>query len=309
MEKDEYLIDENCKFPHKKIKVDDLDIIETIRFFDFNQNMQNDVNEKEQSSEKKSFYIIGGIHGDEIQGIRAAESIINYLTNSKTVFATNLKASLNLTIIPIINKLGYLAGLRNSPSPGVSISMLKEGKIYVEEKEVFDISTFSMKILRTNPEGWTDPNRLWEDNKTLVKLHLEKVVEEKPDYILFLHDWADYYGGLICYGDIEEKQINPNDCLRKIFEKYELKKKNKDKIEYFSYYDKKKDSNIMGWHLIEKYGICNFTLENFAYSEESQKIHFAIALFILGKISQIQIKSEDLVDFVIKETEDFMNKN
>lgn len=307
MEKQNYEIDEKCKFPHKKIKVEDLDSIDTYVLYQPNEQIK--LEEPNLSVKKKLFYIIGGIHGDEIQGVKAVEHLQNYFSASKSIFADNLKSSINIVLIPVINKLGFLAGLRNSPCPGTEICLLKEGKIYVEEREVFDIKTFSMKILRTNPDGWTDPNRLWEENKTLVKNHLEKIVLEKPDYILFLHDWADFFGGFFCYGNILSEKINPNNCFKRIFEKYQVKKNTGGKeIEYFSFYNKN-DQNIMGLHLFEKYGICNFTLENFAYSEESQKIHFSISLMVLALISNLNIATDELETLILKETDSFFSYN
>lgn len=308
MEKDEYEIDEKCKLPHKKLKVEDLDSIDThVLYHPTEQNKSDQPNDF--SIKKKLFYIIGGIHGDELQGIKAVEHLQSYFSFPKSTFAQNLRSSINIVLIPVINNLGFLAGLRNSPCKGTQICLLKEGRIFVEEKEVFDIKTFSMKILRTNPDGWTDPNRLWEENKTLVKSHLEKIVWEKPEYILFLHDWTDFFGGFICYGNILSEKINPDNCMKRIFEKYQMKKNTGAKeIEYFSYYDKN-DQNITGWHLFEKYGICNFTLENFAYSEESQKIHFSISLLILALISNLNIATEELENLIIKETDTFFTQN
>ena len=40
----------------------------------------------------------------------------------------------------------------------------------------------------------------------MVKFHLEKIVNEKPDYIFFHHDWSNTNSMLACYGDGKKKK-------------------------------------------------------------------------------------------------------
>ncbi len=55
--------------------------------------------------------------------------------------------------------------------------------------------------LKEVPEGWTDPNRGWDNNVTLAKKHLVKIVDEQPDFLIFNHDWSDKLGIVMYYGE------------------------------------------------------------------------------------------------------------
>ena len=272
------------------INIESLDKVETIDF--------------SFSNKLKTIYIVGGIHGDEIQGVKGAELLKSYFQKNNE-FSQKLRSLINIKVIPILNKIGYLAGLRCSPTEGLEIKFTSEGKIKVEESEVFDVTSFSMKILRKNPEGWTDPNRGWDSNKTLVKKHLLKIIESSPDYIFFHHDWSDVHPYLNYYGDdgFDEKLIALIGIIQKFSDKKIKNSKSNKNINLIGKYNEMNDSITTSYEILKLFKISNFVFETYAYEDSSSVIHFCVVLFVIAKLCNLEFSDEELIEIIFKESQ------
>jgi hypothetical protein len=99
------------------------------------------------NKELKTFYVIGGIHGNEIKGIEGAFLLKKYF-DSERDFCKLLFSKFNIKLIPILNVVGNLAEARCCPPSNMDLEFENE-KVIIKENEK-----------KSNPpEGWNDPNR------------------------------------------------------------------------------------------------------------------------------------------------------
>lgn len=289
----EFITDEKCNQLHVKLNSNSIDSIETFEF-------------KSKSQTDRTLFIIGGIHGDEIQGVRASQALISlFKSTSQHTILQRLSERLNITIIPAINKIGYLAGLRFSPPENQTIEVLENGAIYVREKEVFDVRSFSMLVQRQTPDGWSDPNREWERNNTLVKKHLERIIKEAGDKLsdtkmLFLHDWADLDGMVNCFTDRDVDLFKKSEAVMKRFKVLDTRKTQKKPakpVEYVYKYNQKEDF-LLGWHLLKEKSIENFTQEAYAYDPVSARLHIANTLLIASVIAGLEVSDDSVAEYI-----------
>ncbi len=112
----------------------------------------------------KRVLILGGVHGDEVEGVVLAQGILSRLLRHDDL-------SLRLTLIPTFNLDGVLAKTRGN-ARGVDLNR--------------NLPTKDWSNIATTPRYQPGPSPLSEsENRALV----EFIENEKPDFIISLHSW------------------------------------------------------------------------------------------------------------------------
>ena len=62
--------------------------------------------------------LAGGIHGNEIRGIEAVSHLVQSLKKNDNPMISNILSNIRLHVIPILNVVGHLAGVRCCPQTG-----------------------------------------------------------------------------------------------------------------------------------------------------------------------------------------------
>jgi len=236
--------------------------------------------------------IVGGTHGNEVQGVRGVARVIKYLKNPTNELGAEILTKSTVIAVPVINGVGYVAGARTCPrmqaDPEVVFS---EGKVWVRDDEKGSINP---------PKGWSDPGRGWEKNDTFVKHHLEQLLKFNPSVILFNHDWAPPQGSLKYYGDKIEETISAG--VRQIFRQFYPTKTifGKD-WKFCEVASISKDYMKTSWDLWQKFGIPNYTIENYLFSERSADIHTVVSLFLLAKHAGVTWDDNRLIAEIFKD--------
>lgn len=108
--------------------------------------------------------ILGGVHGDEIEGVLAAHALLKALMESYDY-------QLDLTLVPAFNAEGVFLRTRGN-SRGVDLNRNLPTKDWSPE----------IKTLRYHPGASANSE---PENQALVKF----IEKEKPQFILTLHSW------------------------------------------------------------------------------------------------------------------------
>lgn len=112
----------------------------------------------------KRVLILGGVHGDEVEGVVLAQGILSRLLRHDDL-------SLRLTLIPTFNLDGVLAKTRGN-ARGVDLNR--------------NLPTKDWSNIATTPRYQPGPSPLSEsENRALV----EFIENEKPEFIISLHSW------------------------------------------------------------------------------------------------------------------------
>lgn len=113
---------------------------------------------------KKHMLVLGGVHGDETEGVVLANAILASLLESESL-------EFQMTLLPALNIDGVLAGTRGNAN-GVDLNRNLPTKDWSPEA--------------TTPRYQPGPRPLSEtENKALVDF----IQFEKPNFILSLHSW------------------------------------------------------------------------------------------------------------------------
>ena len=114
---------------------------------------------------KKYIYLIGGTHGDEVEGVYVLKQLFDWLKNDHSL------EEMPLVVVPILNVDGYRAGTRvNSHA--------------VDLNRNYPSSNWSDQVRK--PKYNPGPSALSEpENKFLVKLFNKF----KPGFVLSFHSW------------------------------------------------------------------------------------------------------------------------
>jgi len=116
------------------------------------------------SQKKKHMLILGGVHGDEVEGVVLANALLASLLESDSL-------DFQMTLVPSFNIDGVLARTRGNAN-GVDLNRNLPTKDWSPEA--------------TTPRYQPGPSPLSEpENKALVSF----IDDEKPDFILSLHSW------------------------------------------------------------------------------------------------------------------------
>jgi protein MpaA len=113
---------------------------------------------------QKYIYLIGGVHGDEVEGVYVAQKIFEWLQETTEV-------ELPMVVIPILNVDGYRTGSRTN-SHGVDLNRNLDCDSWVAE--------FKQPQHNPGPSPMSEP-----ENKYLDKL-FQKFA---PSLILSIHSW------------------------------------------------------------------------------------------------------------------------
>ncbi|MFX1251867.1 MAG: M14 family zinc carboxypeptidase [Promethearchaeota archaeon] len=241
-------------------------------------------------SNEQNILIIGGVHGNEIQGVKGTELVINYLKKPEKMLTQEILKKATIVVVPCINLVGYLADARTCPKKGTEVEY-EQGKVKVKWDE-----KHSIKI----PPNWHDPNRGWNNNDTLVKYHLEWLCKTfSPSLIIFNHDWDVPQGKINVYGPVHAFESISN--ATKIYERFYHT--HNAYGEPWSFVDliNQQEVQTMSFLLWEKLGIPIYLTETCVVADNSPKIHLAIDLFLLAKYVRIQWKDDDLLKKILQE--------
>lgn len=116
------------------------------------------------SSKQKKVLILGGVHGDEIEGVIAAESLLSKLT-------TSYELNLDLLLVPHFNPDGVFHRTRTN-SRGVDLNRNLPTKDWSP--------VIKTERYHPGPEANSEPENQW-----LAKY----INDEKPEFVLSLHSW------------------------------------------------------------------------------------------------------------------------
>jgi len=142
--------------------------------------------------------IVAGVHGNEIQSMKGANLLIEHFKNPENLFVQEILSTHSLTIVPCMNRIGFLANARSAPPHDIQVEY-QNGEVIVGKNE---------KGSYNFPPNWQDPNRGWDENKTIVKeFFLDLVQSEKPSLILTLHDWALPQGHVVPRDSIKNIEV------------------------------------------------------------------------------------------------------
>ena len=119
---------------------------------------------KSESNPTPKVLILGGVHGDEIEGVMAAQGLLR-------AFMTEFKYNLDLTLVPAFNADGVFLRTRTNHN-GVDLNRNLPTKDWSPE----------IKTERYHPGSKAGSE---SENQALIK-YIEK---EKPQFILSLHSW------------------------------------------------------------------------------------------------------------------------
>ena len=109
--------------------------------------------------------ILGGVHGDEIEGVIAAQGLLNFFVSKE------FSDPLNLTLVPVFNYDGFLARKRSNAS-GVDLN------------RNLPTTDWQEKALKPKYHPGHRPNSESE-NQALVT----HIMQTHPKYIISLHSW------------------------------------------------------------------------------------------------------------------------
>lgn len=267
-----------------KIKAELLNNIKINRFSGLNTHNSN-------------ILIIGGVHGNEIQGIRGSTLLRDYFFDPENILTPMILARATIVIIPVINVVGYLAKARSCPNTGAEIEYT-QGTVQIKTDE-----KFSMRI----PINWHDPNRGWDDNDSLVCHQLKWLLPIlKPSLIIFNHDWALPQGKIKIYTPTnteEETTIlhnlrNAEQIFQQFYPKYNLFG---DRYNFVELVDYEQSNTLLNSLISREFSIPVLVTENDVYSKQSPHIHLGINLFILAKYLGIQLEDDQLIEIIMKE--------
>ena len=135
-------------------------------------------------SGKKYFYLLAGVHGDEVEGVYVLDKILQWLK-------TDIAPQLPMVVVPILNVDGYRDGSRVNAN-GVDLNRNLDTSTWTSEAR--DDKYFPGKKALSEPEN----------------IFLDKLFKKfPPGFILSLHSWKRF--------------INTNgDCLKqaKLMQKF-----------------------------------------------------------------------------------------
>lgn len=111
--------------------------------------------------------ILGGVHGDEVEGVVLAQALLNYFLKA----APPERIAVKVTLVPMFNLDGVLEKTRGNAN-GVDLNR--------------NLPTEDWSPVATTPRYQPGPHAFSEiENKALVNF----IETEKPDFIISLHSW------------------------------------------------------------------------------------------------------------------------
>lgn len=117
------------------------------------------------SSDGVPILILAGVHGDEIEGVIAAQGLLNFFASHKFSYP------LDLTLVPVLNYDGFLSKTRSNAS-GVDLN------------RNLPTTDWQEKALKPKYHPGHRPNSESE-NQALVT----HIMQTHPKYIISLHSW------------------------------------------------------------------------------------------------------------------------
>lgn len=141
--------------------------------------------------------ILGGVHGDEVEGVVLAQALLNYFLSQ----APNQEMNLHVSIVPTMNLDGVLEKTRGNAN-GVDLNR--------------NLPTKDWSPVATTPRYQPGPHALSEsENKALVHF----IDHQKPDFIISLHSWKPMLninepaGGTLCRQVAEAIATHTSDII------------------------------------------------------------------------------------------------
>jgi len=127
--------------------------------------------ESDSKSSLKHVLVLGGVHGDESEGVVLSHALLNSLLSGTVSGSLSGDLKLKISLIPSMNLDGVLAKTRGNAN-GVDLNR--------------NLPTKDWSSVATTPRYQPGPHALSEpENKSLVRF----IDQEKPDFIISLHSW------------------------------------------------------------------------------------------------------------------------
>ncbi len=232
--------------------------------------------------------VVGGVHGNEIPGIEGVKRLISYLGQPELNLATEILARVAVTVVPIVNIVGYLAEARACPQRGAEVAYEGGTVIVPEDEKGYD---------GKDPAQWHDPNLGWEDNDTLVRHQMEWLMKAvDPDLIIFNHDWALPLPRLFVFGptwlnnavkgvvSIYSRCYPPHNPLGKPWPFLEM-----------ALGDPEGDVELAG-QIWAMYQVPSLLAETYFVGGGSAAIHFAQDLYFLARLAGVPAADDEIAN-------------
>lgn len=133
------------------------------------------------------------------------------------------------------------------------------------------------------PQGWADPNVGWNQNDTLAKKHLLKLVNTfNPTLIVWNHDWAAPQSIVKLYNGSGKSEFESLSHIEALLGKYYPSKTIFGKAwPFLVHANVEEDSENMTWPLFEHLGIPSYIIEQYMFKDEAPLLHAVTTLHLL----------------------------
>eukprot|EP01125_Pyxidicula_operculata_P020965 TRINITY_DN7893_c0_g1_i1.p1 TRINITY_DN7893_c0_g1~~TRINITY_DN7893_c0_g1_i1.p1 ORF type:complete len:357 (-),score=58.26 TRINITY_DN7893_c0_g1_i1:63-1133(-) len=241
------------------------------------------------TQEKPVVLIVGGVHGSEstaIEGVRLLKKVFDNAPDYSIV--KDILSNIRIVIVPCINKVGQLADTVSSPAPDCKVSFVDQ-RVIVQDDE---------KRQLKYPSEWEDGNKGWDPERTLVQMHLNKLISMfQPHTIIMNHDWDTPNAKIRVYGPSKESNVSKiASGVSKLFNKHNPQKANP--FGNWKYAEEAKEGNHegnLGWKLGELFNISSFLVETYSHWENSSYVQLSVTLFLLSKLSDSSSTDDEII--------------
>lgn len=273
----------------------------------------------------RSLWVIGGTHGNEPNGIVGVRLLQQFLKQLEFSLSRWLRSNASISCVDCINPVGQAASARSCPNKE-SVLQMHGNVVEVEPSQRGS----------NPPVGWQDPNRGWDINQTMVKTHLDDIMQgrhsRRPDFILFTHDWAAflpivgfYYpkssphraaaaaaeqaeeGGEEMKAAAGTGKASPatehESALKQLLMDWYPQRTGFGKPWQFT--KSLRPNNTLCSAMAEKYDIPIAFAENYIGRADGGLIHLSVALFLLCKECALPLSDLQLLALIRKETKIF----
>lgn len=253
--------------------------------------------------------VVGGVHGNELSGMEGAQCVHEFLADATDPIAEAILERATVTVVPCVNTVGLAAGARCSPTLGSAV-LRGEARIGTLDRRVYVGDHQHGSFFP--PKDWSDPNRGWLTNDTLVKHALEQALYSSssapPEMVVWNHDWAIPNGSVIARGAPKDLYEKP---MRSIFGKHYPSRTGFGKVyEHVITCDQAtagnstvvKEPKYMSEALQATYNHADYTIESYCGGNATE-LHFEATLYLLARHSHVPVSEPALLAAVADATD------